>query len=742
MAKLSVIVPVYNVEKYIERCLKSLVNQTLKDIEIIIVNDESTDRSTDIVEKYIKSNSSKFKYLEKKNGGLSSARNYGLEYATGEYIAFLDSDDYIELNMYEEMYKLAKKDDADIVECDFIWEWDYGKKVFDKRRNYNSKSIKDNKIKTGKLKKSQTSENLITVEQDKNNENNKKEMMKRPRVVAWNKIYKRELINKTKTRFPEGLIYEDLEFFYKLLPYVNKISYINQYFVHYVQREDSISNSQTEKTGDIFKILDNIFSFYKENNIYDKYEKELKSMSRRIMFGSSLKRIMKIKDTKIKRKMILKTVFYFLKFSRWVNYKCENIKKVDLTYMQIFSKKEDKYSFEKKQREKICFGITKLGIGGAERVLVDIANELCNDYNITIFTIYGEGELEKELDSKIKTVSIFKREMNNKIIPIYVLICGKFIYNRFLRHKFNIDIAFLEGPITRIFSYKGNNKKIAWVHNDISKVFGKDKKAEIKQYIDKWFYKKYDQIVLVSEQNKKAFENVYGNISKRKVIYNYINKDRVLRLAGENIRENENLKVYRSNDKEKINQEKKLYRFEISKIDEIMKKDNDFEKNFVVVSRLVKQKAIDRLIRVHRKLIDEGLKHKIFVIGDGEEKENLLNLAEKLDVKDSFIFLGQIKNPYPYIKKADFFALLSYFEGYGMVLEEAKILNKNILVTNTAAVEAVKDYDKKIIIENNEEAIYEALNNVLRGKYEILRQKSTDYNYDNKYLIEQIKNVL
>ena len=521
-------------------------------------------------------------------------------------------------------------------------------------------------------------------------------MMKKPRVVAWNKIYKREILKKNKIRFPEGLIYEDMEFFYKLLPYLNKISYINKYFVHYIQREDSISNNQTDKTGDIFKILDNIFDFYKEQNIYNNYKKELKYMSKRILLGSSLKRVFKIKSLHIRRKMILKTMIYLLKYENKPNY--------------------DRTISTQNNKLKICFGITKFGIGGAERVLVDVANELSNEYDITIFTIYGGGELEKELNPKIKTMCVFNKEIKNKFIPMYVLICGKHIYNRYLKGKFDIDIAFLEGPITRIFSFNGNNRKIAWVHNDISKVFGKNKKAKFKRYIDKMFYKKFDKIIFVSRDNKKAFENVYGDISKRKIIYNYINKDRVLKFAEEEFGNSEKLNV-----------------------------DNKSEKshnNFVVVSRLVKQKAIDRLIRIHKRLIDEGLKHKIYVIGDGEEKENLLNLADELNVNDSFIFLGQIENPYPYIKKADFFALLSYFEGYGMVLEEAKILNKPILVTNTSAAEAVKDYDKKLVIENNEEAIFESLKRVILGEYKFLEEKSQDYIYDNKYLLEQIKGIL
>ena len=115
--KVSVIVPVYNVEKYLDKCLDSLANQTLKDLEIIIVNDGSPDNSEDIIKKYTKKYKN-FKYYKKENGGLSSARNYGIKYASGDYIAFLDSDDYVKSDMYEKMYEKAIKGNYDLVVCD------------------------------------------------------------------------------------------------------------------------------------------------------------------------------------------------------------------------------------------------------------------------------------------------------------------------------------------------------------------------------------------------------------------------------------------------------------------------------------------------------------------------------------------------------------------------------------------------------------------------------------------------
>ena len=222
MKSVSVIVPFYNVENYIEKCLETLVNQTLEDIEIIIVNDGSQDRSIDVVKRFLGKYPEKLVYLEKENGGLSDARNYAIPYAKGEYIAFLDSDDYVEKTMYKDMYELAKKENSDMVECDFYWEYPD--------------------------KKKEDIGNLYS---------NKKEMMEKVRVVAWNKLIKKEVLDKSKVLFPKGLRYEDVEFTYKLIPFLDKVSFLKKACVHYIQREGSISNKQNERNKEIFQVLDN-----------------------------------------------------------------------------------------------------------------------------------------------------------------------------------------------------------------------------------------------------------------------------------------------------------------------------------------------------------------------------------------------------------------------------------------------------------------------------------------------------
>lgn len=272
MIKVSVIVPAYNVENYIEKCLHSLVNQTLEEIEIIVVNDGSTDSTKQKIEVFLSKYPEKIKYFEKENGGLSDARNYGIPYAQGKYIGFVDSDDYVELNMFEEMYKKAEEENSDLVECDFIWEYPNKQRV-DVGRIYN----------------------------------NKKEAFIYARVVAWNKLIKKETLEKSNIKFPKGLRYEDTEFFYKLLPSLEKISFVKTPMVHYIQRENSIANTQNERVKEIFQIWNNIFEFYKENNLFEEYKNEIEYTYTRFLLCSSLLRIVKVENKNTRKELEEKT---------------------------------------------------------------------------------------------------------------------------------------------------------------------------------------------------------------------------------------------------------------------------------------------------------------------------------------------------------------------------------------------------------------------------------------------------
>ena len=363
-------------------------------------------------------------------------------------------------------------------------------------------------------------------------------------------------------------------------------------------------------------------------------------------------------------------------------------------------------------KKKIIFGITSLTLGGAERVLVDISNKLCDKYDITIFSIYDNGELKKELNPNVHFKALYKcrydelSSMQRMWSPIRILLFAKAIYNKYIKGDYDVEISFLEGPITRLFSQKNkDSRKIVWVHNDIKYVFGKGIKSKLKKVIDSKIYKKYDHIIFVSKENMKSFQDVYTDIEKTKmsVIYNYIDRNLVKKKADE----------YTTELKECKNTK------------------------FVTVCRLVEQKAIDRLIRVHKRIIDDGLMHEFFIIGDGPERSKLEQLIKENNVESTFHLLGKKENPYPYIKEADYFCLLSYFEGYGMVLEEAKILNKRIIITDTAAKEALDNYGRAIIVENKEKNIYENLSKIIMNREHL--KENNDVSIENKCIEEIIR---
>lgn len=272
MKKISIIVPVYNTEKYLEKCLESLVNQTLENIEIIVINDGSTDNSPNIIEKYEKLYPEKIKAFTKPNGGISSTRNFGLSKSSGEYIGFIDSDDYIEHNMYEELYKKAIEGDFDVTIC-------------------NTTLVYENEVETNTLK--------MYIDDDIINKEKIKESMNYFYPVLWDKIIKRSLIYNTEgsyLEFENGVWYEDMQWLIKLYPRINSIGVVNKPLHYYLQRGQSITYTYNDKLYDIINNMDNVIEYYKNNNLYEEYKEELEYLYVRYAFATFMKRLAKSKD--------------------------------------------------------------------------------------------------------------------------------------------------------------------------------------------------------------------------------------------------------------------------------------------------------------------------------------------------------------------------------------------------------------------------------------------------------------
>ena len=212
LPKISVIVPVYNVQKYIKKCINSIINQTYSNLEIIIVNDGSTDNSGTICE-YYTAQDDRIIFINQENQGLSMARNNALDIATGEYIGFVDSDDWIEPDMFFTLYTIAVENDADISMCNFYYTHDSGyKSPF-------SNETTGIKVLTGVHKIT----NNIRIANN----------------FVWNKLYRRHLFN--ETRFPKNKLYEDIFLVYKLIDNANKMVTTSQCEYYYLRRESGIT---------------------------------------------------------------------------------------------------------------------------------------------------------------------------------------------------------------------------------------------------------------------------------------------------------------------------------------------------------------------------------------------------------------------------------------------------------------------------------------------------------------------
>ena len=250
---ISVIVPTYNVEKYLDKCIDSIVNQSYKNLEIILVDDGSSDKSGEICDKWGRIDS-RIKVIHKENGGLSDARNIGLDVANGEYISFIDSDDFIEKDFYVYLKDLSEKYNSDIVECNFVKAYESKLNEFEFPKNdFESITITDS---YGALK-------IYTSFDDDISTNS---------VVVWNKLYKSEIFN--DIRFPVGKTHEDQFTMYKILSKATTFVTSSEVKYGYFQRENSIINKKfSEKRLEIFSAYDEVISFLHKMNYTELEEK-------------------------------------------------------------------------------------------------------------------------------------------------------------------------------------------------------------------------------------------------------------------------------------------------------------------------------------------------------------------------------------------------------------------------------------------------------------------------------------
>ena len=300
MTKLSIIVPVYNTSKYLEKCLDSLTNQSLKDIEIIVINDGSTDNSKDIINKYL----GKIVFIDKKNEGIGKTRNLGIKKAKGKYVMFIDSDDYITPFCAERMYERAVQDNLDIVISNYYTD-NNGLITEVNFPPFSSASILEDAS-----------------------------ILNKVNLGPCNKIYKRDLLIKNSIYFEEELKYEDLPFVVKALLNAKRIGKINECLSYYVIHNNSETTTRDKKIFDIIKVVD-----IAKNELikYPKIHKEMVNLIVMVLTDYTIQQRY-IKNKKERNKFINKAFNYLKNIdSKWR--RCNYLKSFNLLRRIIKSNK-------------------------------------------------------------------------------------------------------------------------------------------------------------------------------------------------------------------------------------------------------------------------------------------------------------------------------------------------------------------------------------------------------------------
>lgn len=360
-------------------------------------------------------------------------------------------------------------------------------------------------------------------------------------------------------------------------------------------------------------------------------------------------------------------------------------------------------------KKKILIRIGSLRHGGAEKVLVTFLKNLPqNQYEIDLLLNLYSGKYLSEVPDWINIIYLNKGEMitTNRIqdIPkkamrvIYQTALKKFpslLYNGKLKgKKYNIEFAAIHGMRDEILnSPLQSSKKIVWIHNDLSQV-KEYTETEIKKFFG------FDKIMVISEKIENLFLDLAENETQKQKI----------------------VKIYNPLDTEEI----------VSKAEQTII-NYEFDQKvptFISVGTVFPQKGFDRLLKVHKKLLEQGFKHKILIVGDGYDFENIKKLKTELNVDETATMLGFTDNPYPYFYKADFFILSSRYEGFPTVLFEAITLKKKIIATEVSGVrEMLNNGELGLIVENSEEGIYSGMKKALLDSqdFEKYTDKLKDY---------------
>lgn len=329
---------------------------------------------------------------------------------------------------------------------------------------------------------------------------------------------------------------------------------------------------------------------------------------------------------------------------------------------------------------KVLFLIHDLSVGGAEKVLVNLVNNIdSKKFDITVMALFGGGVNEQFIDRHVRVINCFKKPFkgNSKIMKIA---SPKWLHKFFIKEKYDIEVSYLEGPSARVISGCPYNdtKLISWIHIEqhdrktADGSFRNHKEAEE-------CYRKFDRTICVSEYVRKDFTSIYNLYNPVEVLYNTNETRQILDLSQKKVVLDENAI------------------------------------RIVGVGKVSKNKGFDRLARIHVRLIEEGFRIHTYILGKGEQQNEIEKYLVQKGCENSFTFLGYQTNPYKYVASCDLFVCSSYAEGFSTAATESLIVGTPVVTTRVSGMyEMLGNNDEYgIIVENNEEALYRGLKKIV-----------------------------
>lgn len=348
--------------------------------------------------------------------------------------------------------------------------------------------------------------------------------------------------------------------------------------------------------------------------------------------------------------------------------------------------------------KKVLFLIPTLGHGGAEKVLVNLVNNLDKTkYDVTVQSVFGVGVNKQFLNDDVKYKCNFKRIIRGNV-KLFSFISPERLYKSFIKEKYDIIVSYLEGITVRIASgcTDEDTKLINWIHC----------KLDTKEKISRGFrnfeetkacYERFDYTACVSEMVMDYFVNTLSFQKNVGVVYNTIETDEIISKSNE-------------------------------PVDDIQFSDDCV--NICSVGKITAIKGFERLVSIHKRLTDENIKTKFYILGVGEEQKTLEEYLQKNNLQDTFLFLGYKTNPYKYVKNCDLYVCSSLSEGFSTAVTESLIVGTPVVTTLCSGMQEQLGYNNEygIVTENNEEALYEGIKEIITkdGSLEYYAEKALE----------------